>query len=106
MEDVVRAMVSLAECKEAVGEIFNIGGDTEISIDELARKAIQLSGNTSTIEYISYDEAFSEGFEDMKRRAPDISKIYEFIGWKPKVALDEILTRMIKYARDSWLISP
>lgn len=100
VEDVVRAMISLAECEEAVGEIFNVGRDTEISIDELARKAIQLSDSNSTIEYISYDEAFSQGFEDMKRRAPDISKIYEFIGWKPKVTLDEILTRMIKYARE------
>jgi len=96
VDDVVRAMLALAECPDAVGEVFNIGGDEEISIKSLAKKILQLTNTTSKIEYIPYKEAYGEGFEDMKRRVPDISKIYKFIGWKPSVGIEEMLMKMIQ----------
>jgi UDP-glucose 4-epimerase len=95
--DVVRAVIGLAQCPEAVGQIFNVGSNEEISIVDLARKTIKLANSGSKIKYIPYEEAYGEGFEDMKRRVPDISKIDQFIGWKPKVGIDEILMRMIAY---------
>jgi len=99
IDDVVRAIIALAECPDAVGQIFNVGNNEEISIDDLARKIIKLANSSSKIEYIPYEEAYGEGFEDMMRRVPDISKIYQFVGWRPEVKLDEILMRMISYFR-------
>jgi UDP-glucose 4-epimerase len=101
ISDVIRAMVELATCSDAVGEVFNIGSEEEISIKDLAKKIIQLTGSSSEIEYISYEKAYGEGFEDMKRRVPDISKIKRVIGWQPKVGLDELLNKMITYERES-----
>jgi UDP-glucose 4-epimerase len=100
IDDVLKAIIALAECSAAVGQIFNIGSDEEISISDLARKIIKLASSSSTIEYIPYKEAYGEGFEDMKRRVPNISKIYQFVGWKPQVGLDETLTKMIEYFRE------
>jgi len=97
IDDVIRAIIALAECPDAVGQIFNVGSDEEISINDLARKIIKLANSSSKIEYIPYEEAYGEGFEDMMRRAPDISKIYQFIGWKPEVGLDDMLMRMLAY---------
>ena len=97
--DVVRAITALVETEEAVGEIFNVGSTEEIQIRQLARKVIELTGSSSTIRYISYEEAYGEGFEDMKRRVPDISKIHRLIGWEPEVDLDELLQRIIEYER-------
>ena len=99
IDDVIKAMLALAECPDAVGEVFNVGSDEEISIDVLAKKVIRFANSNSKIEYIPYEEAYGEGFEDMKRRVPDISRIYKFIGWKPEVKLDEILMSMISYFR-------
>lgn len=101
VDDVVRAISSLAECPDAVGHIFNVGSDEEVSINDLASRTIGLAGGSSAIEYVPYYEAYGEGFEDMKRRVPDISKIYEFIGWKPEVRLDDILVRMIAYSKQT-----
>jgi UDP-glucose 4-epimerase len=99
VEDAVRAVMALAECPTAAGEIFNIGSAQEVSINELAERVILLTNSRSTITHIPYEAAFGRGFEDMKRRAPDISKIERFVGWKPEVGLDGILTRVINYAR-------
>jgi UDP-glucose 4-epimerase len=93
-------MVELATCSDAVGEVFNIGSEEEISIKDLAKKIIKLTGSSSTIEYIPSKEVYSEGFEDMKRRVPDISKIKRFIAWQPKIGLDELLKRVIAYERE------
>ena len=99
IDDVIRGIIALAECPDAVGQIFNIGSDEEVSIDSLARKIIGLANSSSTIEYVPYEKAYGEGFEDMKRRVPDISKIYQFVGWNPEVGLDDILIRMIEHFR-------
>ena len=97
VEDVVRAIIALAECSDAVGCVFNVGSDEEISMNDLAKKVIELANSNSIIKYIPYEEAYGEGFEDMKRRVPDISKIYRSVGWKPEVELDGILMRMIAH---------
>lgn len=97
--DVVRAVTTLMETEEAIGEVFNVGSTQEIQIRELAQKVIQLAGSSSKIEYISYEDAYGEGFEDMKRRVPDISKIRNLIGWQPEVDLDELLQKVIVHER-------
>ncbi|MBC8228231.1 GDP-mannose 4,6-dehydratase [bacterium] len=97
--DVIRGIIALMACPKAVGEVFNIGSTQEIQIKELAQKVIQLTGNNSKIEYMSYEDAYGKGFEDMKRRVPDISKIYKFIGWQPSVEIDELLGKVIEYYR-------
>ena len=95
--DVIRALTVLSENEEAVGEVFNVGGTQEITIKELAERVIRLTGSTAEIEYISYEEAYGEGFEDMKRRVPDIAKIRKLTGWTPRVNLDDLLMTVIDY---------
>ena len=93
--DVVRAMVALINEPRAIGQVFNIGNGQEISIKGLALRIKEMTGSTSPIVTIPYDQAYESGFEDMPRRVPDIAKIRALIGYEPTVALDEILTRVI-----------
>jgi nucleoside-diphosphate-sugar epimerase len=93
--DVVRAMVALINEPRAIGQVFNIGNGREITIGDLALRIKQLTGSQSPIVKIPYDQAYEEGFEDMPRRVPDISKIRALVGYEPTVELDEILTRVI-----------
>jgi UDP-glucose 4-epimerase len=97
--DVVRAMVALIDEPRAVGHVFNIGNGQEISIADLAAKVKAMTGSSSDIVRIPYDQAYEAGFEDMPRRVPDISKIKALVGYTPTVELDEILTRVIEYFR-------
>lgn len=99
--DVVGAVLRLVDTKEAYGRVFNIGNDQEISIGELAERVIRLAGSASTIERIPYEAAYGEGFEDMQRRVPDLTRIREAIGYRPKVSIDEILERVIAYYRSA-----
>jgi UDP-glucose 4-epimerase len=99
--DAVRAVSALMEADRAIGEVFNVGSIQEIEIRELARKVIELTGSSSRIEFMSYKEAYGEGFEDMKRRVPDITKIRNLIGWYPEVDLGELLQEVIKYERSA-----
>jgi UDP-glucose 4-epimerase len=98
--DVVGAVVKLSDTASAYGQVFNIGNDQEVSIYELAERVIRLTGSSSTIQRIPYTEAYGEGFEDMRRRVPDLSKIRDVIGYRPRVALDEIIQRVIAYYRN------
>ena len=97
--DVVRAMVALINDPRAIGQVFNIGNGREITIAELAEKIRALTGSSSEIVRIPYDQAYESGFEDMPRRVPDISKIAGLIGYAPTVELDEILERVIESFR-------
>ena len=97
--DVVRAMVALIDEPRAVGQVFNIGNGQEISIGDLAAMVKRMTGSSSEIVRIPYDQAYEAGFEDMPRRVPDISKIKALVGYRPTVELDEILTRVIEYFR-------
>ena len=100
VHDVVRALVGLVDHPDAVGEVFNVGSQHEISIVELARRVIVRSGSASELELIPYDEAYESGFEDMLRRVPDTSKLNALTGWKATRSLDEILDEMIAEARN------
>lgn len=95
--DVVRGVIDLMNNPDAVGEVFNIGDGREISINELAKKIKKMTGSSSNIVNIPYEKAYEAGFEDMRRRVPDITKITKLTGYKPTVDLDEILRRTIEY---------
>jgi UDP-glucose 4-epimerase len=97
--DVVDALVGLATNTRAVGEVFNIGNTGEVTIGELAARVKQMAGSCSPIHYIPYDQAYETGFEDMPRRVPDISKIRAFVGYEPKMQLDDIIRSVIEYMR-------
>ena len=83
----------------AVGEVFNIGSNEEVTIRTLAERVKAMTASESEIAYIPYNEAYGEGFEDMPRRVPEISKAWNLIGYRPTRSLDEILKRVIDHFR-------
>lgn len=95
--DVVGALIKLMDRPEAVGQVFNIGSNEEITIIELARRVKELTKSDSEVVFVPYDEAYEEGFEDMPRRIPDITKIKELVGFHPQMTLDGILQTVIEY---------
>ena len=97
--DVVDALLKLMVLPSAIGEVFNVGNTQEVTIRALAEKIKAATGSTSPIVTIPYDEAYEEGFEDMPRRVPDLGKIHQAIGYVPRVALDEIIERVIAEKR-------
>jgi UDP-glucose 4-epimerase len=94
-------MVALINEPKAVGQVFNIGNSREITIGELAERIKSMTGSSSPIVRIPYDQAYEAGFEDMPRRVPAISKIDALVGYAPTVDLDEILARVIAHTRES-----
>jgi UDP-glucose 4-epimerase len=100
VSDVVEWLLRLASNDKAIGEIFNLGNPYEVTILDLARTIIAVTGADVDIEYIPYEKAYEEGFEDMERRVPDISKVKSLTGYAPRVALDQALCRI----RD-WYVS-
>jgi UDP-glucose 4-epimerase len=84
---------------ESVGQVFNIGSTEEISILQLAEKIRELTKSTSEIVFVPYDDAYEEGFEDMPRRVPDITKIKQLVGFKPEMTLNGILETVISFHR-------
>lgn len=97
VKDVVNALIGLMESPKATGELYNVGGTEEISIEDLAKKIIAMTNSDSKIEYIPYEVAFGKDFEDMERRVPGIQKIKDCIGFEPKTDLDGILKSVIAY---------
>jgi len=95
--DVVSAMMNLVAEPRAYGEVFNIGNGAEISIRDLACRVKEITGSASPVEFVPYSAVFDEGFEDMPRRVPDISKINRLIGYRPTVHLDEIIANVAAY---------
>jgi len=95
--DVVAGLLALIAEPRSVGQVFNIGNGAEVSIRDLAMKIIAMTGSDSTLEFVSHHQIFGQNFEDMARRVPDISKIQNFVGYKPSVHLEEILARTIDY---------
>jgi len=83
--------------KDAVGNVFNIGSNHEISILQLAQRVKELTQSDSDIVFVPYDEAYEEGFEDMPRRIPDVSKVRNLVGFEPRMSLDGILQSVIDY---------
>ena len=91
VEDVVSALLLVMDSEQAVGEVFNIGNNQQVSILDLAKRVIEVTNSKSEIVKIPYSKAYPEGFEDMQRRVPDISKIKNILGWTPKIGLDQII---------------
>jgi UDP-glucose 4-epimerase len=91
IDDAVRALLLVMDSEKSVGHVFNVGNNQQISIMELAKKVIEITGSTSSIEKIAYEKAYPEGFEDMQRRVPDIAKIKQVLGWTPEINLDQII---------------
>lgn len=99
VKDAVSAVINLSKTERAIGEVINLGSDKEITIEELAKRVKELVKSKSEIQYIPYNKAYEEGFEDMQRRAPDLSKLKKLIDYKPKYSLDDILRDVIKYCK-------
>jgi UDP-glucose 4-epimerase len=97
ISDAVDALMGLMGEPSALGQVVNVGSTEEVTIKELALLVKELTNSKSDIEYISYEKAYGPGFEDMKRRCPDISKIRELIGFQPKVNLRGIIQSVIDY---------
>jgi UDP-glucose 4-epimerase len=100
VQDAVKAILTLAATDSAIGQVYNIGGTGETTIQQLAEKIIERTKSTSSITYTPYDQAYPAGYEDMQRRVPDITKIKKAIGWEPKntlnVIIDDVVTKMKK----------
>jgi UDP-glucose 4-epimerase len=99
VSDIVAWLLMLADKDEAVGQVYNLGNPEEVTITELAQRILEITGSASGIRYIPYEQAYEEGFEDMRRRVPDIHKIVSLTGRAPTIGLDDILGR----TRD-WLL--
>jgi len=97
--DVVGALLKLVAEPAAIGQVINLGNTEEVTINQLAERVRTISGSTSPITLVPYDEAYESGFEDMPRRVPDLSKAAKMIGYAPRHTLDDILTQVIDYFR-------
>lgn len=96
VNDAVSVLFDIINNPKAVGEVFNIGSEEEISIEELAKLVINATKSNSSIKHIPYSEAYGEDFEDMHRRVPDISKLKRLTGFAPKGKLSDIIKNMVK----------
>jgi len=99
VSDVVRGLIGLLESDRARGQVFNIGNNEEISIMDLAKQVREICKSRSDIVLVPYEKAYEQGFEDMPRRVPDISKIHEHIGWRPTIGLPQILADVVEHER-------
>jgi len=97
--DAVEGLLAVIDSNATLGEVFNIGNDEEITIEDLAHEIIESTGSTSVIEKVLYEKAYAAGFEDMQRRIPDISKIKRVVGWAPKLLLDSIISDIANHLK-------
>ncbi len=100
VNDVVGAITKLMDEPSAEGEIFNVGNNKEVTINELAQKVKEMTDSDSEIEHIPYEKAYGPGFEDMKRRCPSIKKINKLIGFKPSYDLEAMIQSVIDYFKE------
>ncbi|HXM63778.1 MAG TPA: GDP-mannose 4,6-dehydratase [Terriglobales bacterium] len=101
VDDIVKGLVQCVSCAAAVGQVFNLGNTEEVTIHALAEKVVGATQSASAIEYVSYDQAYGTGFEDMQRRVPDISKARQWFGYAPTRSLDEIIQSVVAYCSSS-----
>jgi len=101
VEDAVWATIALSTSDAAVGQVFNVGSAQEVTIGALAERVKRLADSASPIVLVPYDEAYQPGFEDLRRRVPDIGKASRVVGYAPRVALDETLRRVIRFLRET-----
>ena len=100
VEDAVRAIVLMLDEDAAVGEIFNVGSEEEVSIRSLAERIVEQTGSGSTLSFLTYDEVYGDQYEDMLRRVPDTTKIRTTLGWEPQLDLTAIIKRTIDWAHE------
>lgn len=98
VSDVVRGTLMLADCDAAIGTVFNIGNDEEISIVRLAERVRAMCDSASTIEFVPYERIYGRSFEDMRRRVPDLGRIRRAVGYRPETNLDQLLESVIRDA--------
>ena len=101
--DTVEALTRLLDCDRAVGQVFNIGCQTEISILGLARRVIARSDSTSQVDFVPYEEAYDEGFEELGRRQPDTTVIEKLTGWEPQRTIDDAIDDVIRFQRAEFM---
>jgi UDP-glucose 4-epimerase len=101
VQDTIRALQGLMDEPSTVGEIFNVGSRNWISVLELARRMLELTGSKSELVYVPYDQVYGLGIDDMLHRVPAIEKIKGSIGWEPRFDLDQILQDVIDWARQA-----
>ena len=99
VSDAIRALLLVIDSNKAIGQVFNVGNNQQISIMDLADKVIEITGSKSEIKKIPYSEAYPVGFEDMQRRVPDISKIKKVLGWSPEIGLEQIIRDIADFHR-------
>ena len=99
VSDAIRALLLVIDSDKAIGQVFNVGNNQQISIMDLAKKVIEITGSKSEIKKIPYSEAYPVGFEDMQRRVPDISKIKNVLGWSPEIGLEQIIRDIANFHR-------
>ena len=97
VRDAVSAMTRLMATPPAMGQTFNIGNSREITIENLARMVIQMTCSSASIRYLPYEQVYSQGFEDMRRRVPDVSKLQAAIGCVPTIPLERALESIIRH---------
>lgn len=97
--DVVPALLKLVETPACAGRVFNLGSDVELTIVELARTVIDTLGSSSRLEFVPYDRAFGEGFEDLRRRRPDLSRVHAAIGFRPTIPLQQTILDIADHLR-------
>ena len=97
VKDVIKTLIKLMNNKEAVGQVFNIGSQEEITIENLAKKVIEITKSKSKLVYIPYEKAYEEGFEDMQRRVPDTTKVKNLTGFKPTIDLEGTIKSVVEY---------
>jgi UDP-glucose 4-epimerase len=100
VSDAVRALLLVMDSDKAIGEVFNVGNNEQISIMDLAKKVIAVTGSSSAIEMMDYEKAYPAGFEDMERRVPDISKIKRVLSWQPEIGLEQIIKDIAAHNSD------
>ena len=99
VSDVVMALNGLLKTKSTIGEVFNVGGNQQISILDLAKKVIKMTNSNSQIEFKPYSDVYGSDFEEPNSRIPDISKIKDAINWSPQKGLDEIITELSEHMK-------
>ena len=99
VKEVVNCVVSLMETESAAGQVFNIGSDQAVSIKQLAERVIERVGGDCAIDFLPYNKAYGDDFEDVRRRVPNVSKLHETLGFKPSLTLDQILDDVIAWKR-------
>jgi len=97
VKDAVGTLIRLMNNYDAIGNVFNIGSQEEITIEDLAIKVIEITKSKSKIVYIPYEKAYEEGFEDMQRRVPDTARVKSLVGFKPTIDLEGIIKSVVEY---------